>query len=129
MSSTLILDGGGETLDELDDVGEIDQIPEYQVLEAGDEVYDLSDKDEAYEAEDYLRQKREALNNKQLLQYEGKATQFGVGGRSELLYDQVRARLAVRFHEGKHNMTWEEQHESAERVVRIRAAQTRSRWK
>ena len=53
---------------------------------------------------------------------------FGIGGRSELLYDQVRARLAVQYHEGKHNMTWEEQHDAAEKVVRIRAIQTRSRW-
>ena len=128
MTNLPISDGEGDTFDKLDDIGETDNIPEYRMLEAGDKIYDMSDEAEARKAEDYLKQKREALNSKQLLQYEDKATQFGLGGRSELLYDQVRVRLAVRYHENKHDMTWEEQHEYAERVVRIRATQTRNKW-
>lgn len=121
-------DDGASAMDEMDDIGEQPDIPEFRILEAGDQVYDLADETEARQAEDMLQQKREALNERQLLQYEGKATQFGLGGRSELLYDQVRARLAVRYHEGKHDMTWEEQHDAAEKVVRVRAIQTRARW-
>jgi hypothetical protein len=129
MTDAMILDGGEHsTLDDMDDVGEEASIQEYRMLEAGDQIYDMADETEARQLEDILQQKREELNERQLLQYEGKATQFGLGGRSELLYDQVRARLAVRFHEGKHDMNWEEQHEAAEKVVRIRAIQTRAQW-
>lgn len=128
MTDSSILIGGEETLEDLDDVGADDQIVEYKILEADDLVYDLADENEARQCEEALQEKRQQLNERQLTQYEGKATQFGIGGRSALLYDQVRARLAVQYHEGRHDMSWEEQHEAAEKVVRIRAIQTRARW-
>lgn len=96
-------------------------------LEAGDQQYDLTDTDEASQALTDIKQKRQALRAGELDEYEDTGTDMWVGGRTRLLYDEVRAQLAVDLHEGEHDMTWEEQSEAADdirlKVARIRKAQ------
>jgi len=53
---------------------------------------------------------------------------WGSGGRSRLLYDAVRADLAQEYHEGRTNMTWEQMHQDALKVVRIVAIKNRARF-
>jgi len=96
-------------------------------LEASDKQYDLTDANEAKEALIDIQKKRQALRDGELEEYEETGTNMWVGGRTRLLYDEVRAQLAIDFHEGEHDMTWEEQSEAADdirlKVAKVRRAQ------
>jgi hypothetical protein len=121
---------GGIDLDDDNDSDDGYQVPlparGFEKLICGENSYDLRDDDQAEDALEDANQKRNDLNNGQLSEYEGKSTDFGGGGRSRLLYDQVRAQMAVDYHEGKHDMTWAQQHEQAQQVVALRAQQARA---
>ena len=48
------------------------------------------------------------------------------GGRSRLLYDQLRADFAADKLAGKHEMTWDQQHMEAKRIIKMRAIQVKT---
>lgn len=93
-------------------------------LEVQDYQFDLSNPSQAQKAFDFVLFQRQALKDGNLDNYEGKSTDFGGGGRTALLYDQLRAQMAVDFHKGKHDMSWAEQSTEADRIRSIRAIQT-----
>lgn len=104
----------------LEDLGEGEEEEVgYQHIEVNGEDYDLSDREEAYEARDELAEYRQQLRDGELDEYEDHPTEYRGGGRTRLLYDEVRAQLAVDYHEGKHDMTWEEQDQEAKNTQRI----------
>ena len=118
----------GERPDNLDDEGGLKEdltLPplKSERLEAGDETYDLRKAEEAEQAQQDLRELRQQLRNGELDEYEGKSTEYGHGGRSRLLHDEVRAKLAVDYHDRKHTLSWDQQRAEADRIVQIRAAQ------
>ena len=92
-------------------------------LEANGRKFDLKDPAQAEKAQEYTEHQREALREGQLKTYEEHSTDFGEGGRTRLLYDELRAKMACDFHAGKHQMTWEEQSVEADRIRSIRAAE------
>ena len=94
-------------------------------LEVNNDTYNLKDPTQAQEALDNLKDYREALRRGELNEYEGKGTKYGDGGRTRLLYDELRAKIAVDFHNGHHDMDWEEQSTEADRIRKVRAIQTR----
>ena len=97
-------------------------------LEAGGDTYNLKDPKQAQEAMDELEGRREALRRGELDEYENKGTEYGDGGRTRLLYDELRAKMAVDYHSNRHDMTWEEQSAEADRIRKMRATQIRGRW-
>lgn len=123
IDSTIVNDGNGE--ENFDH--RFDTDGDASTLEAGEKQYNLSRADEAEQALEEIKAKRQALKDKDLSSYEDISTEYGVGGRTRLLYDQVRAQLAVGFHNGEHDMSWEEQSEAADdtriKVAKIRKAQ------
>jgi hypothetical protein len=122
-----LANGNNPTIDDDDDDYKVQLPPQnFEKLVCGDNTYDLRDDDQAEDALNEANQKRNDLNNNQLAEYEGKSTEFGEGGRSRLLYDQVRAQMACDYHEGKHDMTFQQQHEQAQQVVALRAQQARA---
>jgi hypothetical protein len=98
------------------------------MLYADGEVYDLKDPDQVSDLQENLQAKRNDLKAGQLKRYENHSTEWGGGGRSRLLYDSVRANLAQQYHAGEHDMTWQEQHEEAEKVKRIVAIRNRHKY-
>jgi hypothetical protein len=96
------------------------KIPEDpSMLHADGELHDLNDSDQVTDLNEQLKLKRQELKAGELEKYEGRKTEWGGGGRSRLLYDQVRVNLAAEHHAGQNNMTWTEQHEEAMQVVKI----------
>lgn len=98
----------------------------YERLEVNGEEFDLRDPENVDDALEELREYRQELRNGELDEYDGKSTDLWKGGRSELLYDEIRAKLAEDFHEGKHTLTWDEQNIEAKRIIKIRAAQLKT---
>jgi hypothetical protein len=94
-------------------------------LEVDGQRYDLDNPKEAQLALKRTQQKRAALNDGSLDEYEGRGMDMGEGGRTRLLYDELRAKMACDYHTGKHEMTWQEQSEKADEIRGIRAAQLR----
>jgi len=105
-----------------------EKVAPYTYLKVNDHEYDLNDPDDAQVASDQVRQYREQLKEHDLDTYEDKSTDWGQGGRSELLYDELRSKMAVDYHRGLHSLSWEDQHQEAERIVGLRAQQTRGVW-
>lgn len=101
---------------------------DHSTLDANGHQYDLTDPSQAKQAVQDTAQYRDALRAGKLSQYENHSTDYGGGGRSHLLYDQARAKLANDFHNGEHTMTYDQQHIEAQRIVHIRATQTQSQW-
>jgi hypothetical protein len=91
--------------------------------------YDLSVKAQAEKAFELATELRQQLKAKKLMDYDGKSTEWGKGGRSALLYDEVRARMAVDFHNNQHTLTWDQQDAEAKKICLDRAKQTESFWK
>lgn len=98
------------------------------MLHANRDVYDLRDPDQVNDLQEQVKEDRNKLREGELNKYEGRSTDWGGGGRARLLYDQVRADLAQEHHEGRHNMSWKEQHQEAMKVVRIVAIRNRARY-
>ena len=115
--------------DDDDDDYQVELLPPrgFEKLICGDNVYDLRNKDEATEARLETAEARQQLRDGQLVSWEGKSTDFGEGGRSRLLYDEVRAQMAVDKFDGKHEMTYQQMHEEAQQIVALRAQQARAR--
>jgi hypothetical protein len=126
-----------EVIDEMDEFDDDDQ-PEDEYgpslptnpskLHADGDLYDLKDPDQVIDLVEHLKDKRQDLNDSQLSKYEGRSTDWGGGGRSRLLYDQVRAKLAQEHHEGRHNMSWQDQHAEGMKVVKIVAIKNQTRF-
>lgn len=114
--------------DDNDDDNDIEKQKPYTNLSVNGQDYDLEDPDDAQAANDRVRQYREQLKEHDLSTYDDKPTKWGGGGRSELLYDELRSKLAVDFHRGLHDLSWTDQHKEAERIVGLRAQQTRGVW-
>ena len=117
--------------DNLNDDGDDDNDEKsapYHHLQVNGVDYDLTDADDAQAANDRVRQYREQLKADDLDQYDDKSTDWGQGGRSELLYDELRSKMAVDYHRGLHELSWDDQHHEAERIIGIRAQQTRGVW-
>ena len=120
----------GDRPDNMDNDGDMEPdltLPplRYEKLEVNGHEYDLRKQDEVEDAQEALEDYREQLRNNKLDEYEGKLTEPWGGGRSRLLYDEVRAKMAMDMHEGKHNLSYEQQHQECQRIIRIRAAQFR----
>jgi len=98
----------------------------YEKLEANGELYDLRKPQEAREALEATQDYREDLREGELEIYEDKPTEPFGGGRTRLFYDELRAKMAHDYHEGKHDLSWEQQHEEAQRIIKIRATQFRA---
>lgn len=98
----------------------------YEKLETNGEEFDLRKPKEAEEANDTAKGYREQLKNDDLSTYEGKSTEVWGGGRSRLLYDEIRTKYAIDYHAGKHTMTWEQQHFEANRAIKIYAARIKA---
>lgn len=94
-------------------------------LEIEDKRYKLDDPKEAQKALDHARERRQQLRDGELDEYEGKGTDYGQGGRTRLLYDELVAEMAVDKHKGKHSLSWEKVCAEADRIRKIRAIQTR----
>lgn len=122
--------------DEEPDEGEQASANEYGVaipedpsmLHADGELHDLKDPDQVIDLIEQLKARRADLNRGELPKYEGRSTDWGGGGRSRLLYDQVRADIAQDYHEGSHSITWKGQHQKAMTVVKIVAIKHRARF-
>lgn len=122
--------------DILDEEGEDPPPDEYgpsipqdpSMLHADGDLHDLTDSDQVIDLVEQLKSIRAKLKLDELNKYEGKSTEWGGGGRSRLLYDQVRANLAQEWHEGRTSMSWENQHQEAMKVVRVVAIKNRARF-
>lgn len=121
LDATMLDDGG-----DWDHRFDLDGDP--STLEADGDSYDLKDPEQAEKAFDELEGRREALRRGELDKYEGESTDWGQGGRTRLLYDELRAKLAIDYHEGRHDLNWEEQSTEADRIRKVRAVKTRGRW-
>lgn len=124
----------GDRPDNMDDEGGMQQdltlLPlRYEKLEVNGHEYDLRKADEVEDAQEALEDYRQQLREGELDEYEGKLTEPWGGGRSRLLYDEVRAKMAADFHDGKHSLTYEQQHQEAQRIIKIRATQFRAQGK
>ena len=98
------------------------------MLHADGDIYDLRDVDQVGDLQEKVKSDRNDLRAEKLAKYENHSTDWGKGGRARLLYDQVRADLATEYHEGRHNMSWQQQHEEAVKVRRIVAIKNRARY-
>jgi hypothetical protein len=106
-----------------DDEDQKNQVPQdFSMMSCGSQLFDLKDPTQAQAALESTEANRAKLNDGQLATYEGKSTEFGQGGRSNLLYDHVRADLAVEKHQGTENGTWRDHHNEALKVVQVVAA-------
>lgn len=132
------LDGADDILNDDDDNGydeddnhynpENSLKPDLSMLDANGDLHDLKDPDQVNDLVEELKEARFKLHNGKLKTYEGKSTDWGGGGRSRLLYDQVRVDLASDYHSGKNDMSWQEQHEEAMQVVKIVAVKNRNKF-
>lgn len=113
--------------DDDDDYGAA--IPENPfMLHANGDLYDLRDSDQVTDLQEQIRSDRNDLNSGELTKYEGRSVEWGGGGRARMLYDQVRADLACEWHAGRHTMSFEDQHQEAMNIVRIRAIAMRNQY-
>lgn len=101
----------------------------FERLHINGESYDLRDPGEVDKALDRVHHFREQLQNGDLDEYEGRSTDYGNGGRARLFHDELRVKFAEDFHEGKHDLTWEQQELESQRLIQIRASQTRAQGK
>jgi hypothetical protein len=108
---------------------EEDEVEDFSKLEVNETEFDLSTKEGAEDALNTIREYRAQLKNNNLEEYEDKSTDYGQGGRSRLMYDELRADLAVRYWGGEHQLDWEEQHEAANNIKAIKAAQMKAQGK
>jgi hypothetical protein len=111
--------------------GTDEEVENYAELDVNGQAFDLTSKENAEQALSVIRDYRQQLKNNALDEYEERSTEFGKGGRSKLMYDELRADLAVRYWNGEHQLDWEEQHEAAENIRSIRAIQAKESglWK
>jgi hypothetical protein len=98
------------------------------MLHANGDIYDLRDSDQVNDLQEQIKSDRNDLQIGELPKYEGHSTDWGGGGRARLLYDQVRVDLAQEYHEGRHHMSWTQQHQDAMKVVRIVAVKNRNMY-
>jgi hypothetical protein len=108
---------------------EEDEVEDFSKLEVNETEFDLSTKEGAEDALNTIREYRAQLKNNNLEEYEDKSTDYGQGGRSRIMYDELRADLAVRYWDGEHQLDWEEQHEAANNIKAIKAAQMKAQGK
>jgi hypothetical protein len=108
---------------------EDEEVEDFSKLEVQGTEYDLSSKESAEQALNTIRDFRAQLKNNQLDEYEEKSTEYGKGGRSRLMYDELRADLAVKYWNGEHQLDWEEQHEAANNIKAVKAAQMKAQGK
>jgi len=113
------------TDDEDDDYGASIATKPY-MLNANGDLFDLRDPDQVNTLQEIMKSYRNKLVNGELKTYEGHSIEFGKGGRARMLYDVDRIDLAEGYHEGRHNLSWDDQHEESMKVVRIVAAKNRS---
>jgi hypothetical protein len=113
-----------------DDVEEDeDQLPvNFAILTADGKVWDLREPNTVNDLVEHMSQLRQKMRDGTLDDYEGRSTDWGKGGRSRLLYDEVRGHLAQDYHEGKTGLTWEQQNQEAMKKVKIVAVMNRARW-
>jgi hypothetical protein len=123
----MILDQDGDHDDQW--FNRFDQDNDPSTLEVNGKKFDLRNPVDAARAHDEVMTYRSHLRNGDLSEYEGRGTDFGDGGRSQLLHDQARAEMAMDFHKGSHSMNWQEQCAEADHVVGLRAAQTHTKWR
>jgi len=98
----------------------------YEKLEVNGETYDLRNAQEAHEAQKVMDEYRARVRKGEIFDYEGRSTKMWSGGRSRILYDEIRTDMAVDYHEGDYNVSWEQQHKEAEKIISIRAAQLKA---
>ncbi len=125
-----VLDSGDRPQD-MDDEGGMPEdltLPpkRYERLEVNGEEYDLRKAEETEAAQEATENYRKDLRMGELDEYEDKPTEPFGGGRSRLFYDELRTKMANDYHEGKHDLSWDEQHEECQRIIKIRAAQFRA---
>lgn len=101
----------------------------YEKLEVNGQVYDLRDAREAHEAQKVMDDYRMRVRKGEVFEYEGKSTKMWSGGRSRILYDEIRADMAVDYHEGNYDVSWEQQDQEARRIIEIRAATLKAQGK
>lgn len=133
-----IIDPSIVDLDDLDDSDDDDhnQTDEYGTtlpvdlhqLHADGDLYDLRDPDQVLGLIEHLKDIRFKLNHGELKYYEGVSTDWGEGGRARLLYDQLRADLALARHAGKNIESWVTDHTDAMETIRQVAVAQRHRW-
>lgn len=98
----------------------------YEKLDINGHEYDLRKQDDIFRAMDRASDYRQDLREGDLDEYEGKSTEPWGGGRSRLLYDEIRIKMAIDYHQGKHDISWEQQDAEAKRIIKIRATQFRT---
>jgi len=98
------------------------------ILSSDGDIFDLRDYNSVNDLKEYLMSKRNELREGTLSKYENHSTDWGGGGRARLLYDQVRVDLAQEYHEGRHGMSFLDQHQEAMKVIRIVAIKNRARY-
>jgi hypothetical protein len=115
----------------IDNDNQEDEVVDYSQLEVQDQTFDLGSKEGAEQALATIQGYRQQLRDNNLSEYEEKSTEYGRGGRGRLMYDELRADLAVRYWNGEHQLDWQEQHDAAENIKSIRAIQSREQglWK
>lgn len=101
----------------------------YEKLEVNGETYDLRDARQAHEAQKVMDDYRARVRKGEIFDYEGRSTKMWSGGRSRILYDEIRTDMAVDYHEGGYDISWEQQHQEAQRIIKIRAAQLKAQGK
>ena len=97
----------------------------YEKLNVNGEDYDLRKAEDAEAAQEATKDYRQRLYDGELDEYEDRITEPGNGGRIRLWYDELRAQLATDFHDGKHTLTYDQQHDEAQRIMNIRMQQNR----
>jgi len=98
-------------------------------LQAGDSTYNLDDPAEVSELIERLNNLRQDLRDGKLDSYEGKSTDWGGGGRAELLRDQIVADLALKRAQGKNDLSYEDMMKIAQKKAATVAAVRRSQGK
>lgn len=78
--------------------------------------FDLRLSEDVEEGIKELNQIEKLVNEGDYLEYEGKSTETFGGGKNKLEYDKVRLKLAKDFHDGKHQLSFDQQHQEAKRI-------------
>jgi len=101
----------------------------YEKLDVNGQEYDLRKRNEVHEAQEATEDYREDLRYGELDEYEEKSTEPFGGGRSRLFYDELRTRMACDYHDGKHDLSWEQQDAECKRIIKIRIAEFKAESK
>ena len=87
----------------------------FEGLNINGERFDLRNPQDVERGLEQVKEYRKLLNSDQLDKYDDKNTKRFGGGRSNLRYDEIRLKMADDYHQGKHSMSFDQQHSETKR--------------